>query len=137
MAVVPGTVPLCPQVLVVSRDAMLLQTRQLILGSFFHTEGAGRMKEVEALISSRRYHLIVLLLHAKRAGAPGNHENGDGAEASPQDSDSCSGWDSSHRAGGRRNDERGRAASSAEENGRDAGRGHPREDQSGRGLRKL
>jgi hypothetical protein len=49
-----------PQVLVVSRDAMLLQTRQLILGAFFHTEGAGRVREAEIMIPTRRYDLIIL-----------------------------------------------------------------------------
>ncbi len=49
-----------PQVLVVSRDAMLLQTRQLILGAFFHAECAGRVREAEVLISTRRYDLVIL-----------------------------------------------------------------------------
>jgi hypothetical protein len=49
-----------PQVLVVSRDAMLLQTRQLILGAFFQAECAGRVREAEALIATRRYDLIIL-----------------------------------------------------------------------------
>lgn len=49
-----------PQVLVVSRDAMLLQTRQLILGAFFRTQGAARVREAESLISMYRFDLIVL-----------------------------------------------------------------------------
>ena len=49
-----------PQVLVVSRDEMLLQTRQLILGAFFQVYGAGRIREAEDLISRRRFDLIVL-----------------------------------------------------------------------------
>jgi len=49
-----------PQVLVVSRDEMLLHTRQLILGAFFQVYGAGRIREVEDLISRRRFDLIVL-----------------------------------------------------------------------------
>ena len=49
-----------PQLLVVSRDAMLLQTRQLILGAFFHTDCAGRVREAEALMSNRRYDLVIL-----------------------------------------------------------------------------
>jgi hypothetical protein len=49
-----------PQVLVVSRDAMLLQTRQLILGAFFRTLSAGRLREVEALLSTNRVDLIIL-----------------------------------------------------------------------------
>jgi len=48
------------QVLVVSRDAMLLQTRQLILGAFFHAECAGRIREAETLMSNRRFDLVVL-----------------------------------------------------------------------------
>ena len=42
-----------PQVLLVSRDAMLLQTRQLILGAFFRAKGAGRVREAEDLISTQ------------------------------------------------------------------------------------
>lgn len=49
-----------PHVLVVSRDPMLLQTRQLILGTFFRVEGAGRMQEVQALMAKRKFDLIVL-----------------------------------------------------------------------------
>ena len=60
MPVAPGTVSMNRQVLVVSRDAMLLQTRQLILGTFFHAECAGRIREAEVLMASRRYDLIVL-----------------------------------------------------------------------------
>ena len=47
-------------VLVVSKDEMLLQTRQLILGAFFQVCGAGRIQEAEALISRRAFDLIVL-----------------------------------------------------------------------------
>lgn len=49
-----------PQVLVVSRDAMLLQTRQLILGAFFQVQSAGRIREVEELLSNRQFDLIIL-----------------------------------------------------------------------------
>jgi DNA-binding NtrC family response regulator len=48
------------RVLVVSRDQMLLQTRQLILGAFFEVEGAGRIREAEKLIATRRFDLVVL-----------------------------------------------------------------------------
>jgi DNA-binding response OmpR family regulator len=48
------------QVLVVSRDEMLLHTRQLILGAFFQVYGAGRIREVEDLIARRRFDLIIL-----------------------------------------------------------------------------
>lgn len=49
-----------PQVLLVSRDQMLLHTRQLILGAFFEVQGAGRIREAEALISTRSFDLIIL-----------------------------------------------------------------------------
>ena len=49
-----------PQVLLVSRDAMLLQTRQLILGAFFRAKTAGRVREAEELISTYRFDLIIL-----------------------------------------------------------------------------
>lgn len=49
-----------PQVLLVSRDAMLLQTRQLILGAFFRAKTAGRIREAEELISINKFDLIVL-----------------------------------------------------------------------------
>jgi hypothetical protein len=48
------------QVLVVSRDEMLLHTRQLILGAFFEVQGAGRIRDAEALISTRSFDLIIL-----------------------------------------------------------------------------
>ncbi len=47
-------------VLVVSRDPMLLQTRQLILGAFFQVHGAGRVREAEELMSRFSFDLIVL-----------------------------------------------------------------------------
>lgn len=49
-----------PQVLVVSRDAMLLHTRQLILGAFFQVQSAGRIREVEEQLSIRQFDLIIL-----------------------------------------------------------------------------
>src|SRR5579863_10408890 len=49
-----------PHVLVVSRDPMLLKTRQLILGAFFEVQGAGRIREVESLLSRFRFDLIIL-----------------------------------------------------------------------------
>jgi hypothetical protein len=49
-----------PQVLVVSRDAMLLQTRQLILGAFFRVQTAGRIREAEALLVTRAFDLVIL-----------------------------------------------------------------------------
>ena len=51
---------MAPQVLVISRDPMLLQTRQLILGAFFEVHGAGRIREAEELMSRYRFDLIIL-----------------------------------------------------------------------------
>ena len=48
------------QILVVSRDRMLLQTRKLILGTYFEVESAGRMSEAGAILSKRQFDLIVL-----------------------------------------------------------------------------
>jgi len=49
-----------PQVLVASRDPMLLQTRQLILGAFFEVHGARRVREAEALMARFSFDLIIL-----------------------------------------------------------------------------
>jgi DNA-binding response OmpR family regulator len=49
-----------PQVLLVSRDAMLLQTRQLILGAFFSAKTAGRVREAEEMIGKEMFDLIIL-----------------------------------------------------------------------------
>jgi len=48
------------QILVVSRDRMLLQTRRLILGTYFDVEAAGRMSEAGSLLAERDFDLIVL-----------------------------------------------------------------------------
>lgn len=48
------------RVLVVSRDEMLLRSRQLILGAFFLVEGAGRFTEARAMLNSKSFDLIVL-----------------------------------------------------------------------------
>lgn len=48
------------QILVVSRDQMLLQTRRLILGTYFEVEAAGRMSEAGSILSKRDFDLIVL-----------------------------------------------------------------------------
>jgi DNA-binding response OmpR family regulator len=48
------------RVLVVSRDEMLLRTREMILGAFFAVQGAGRFTEARALMTSNRFDLIVL-----------------------------------------------------------------------------
>ena len=49
-----------PQVLLVSRDPMLLQTRQLILGAFFRAKTAGRVREAEELIGMQVFDLVIL-----------------------------------------------------------------------------
>lgn len=49
-----------PRVLVVSRDEMLLRTREMILGAFFHVEGAGRFIEAKTLLDHQGFDLIVL-----------------------------------------------------------------------------
>ena len=48
------------QILVISRDQMLLQTRRLILGTYFEVEAAGRMSEAGAILSKRDFDVIVL-----------------------------------------------------------------------------
>ena len=48
------------QILVVSRDRMLLQTRKLILGTYFEVEAAGRMSEAGSILSKHDFDLIVL-----------------------------------------------------------------------------
>lgn len=47
-------------ILVVSRDRMLLQTRRLILGTYFQVEAAGRLSEAGMLLSQQDFDLIVL-----------------------------------------------------------------------------
>lgn len=48
------------RVLVVSRDEMLLRTREMILGAFFAVRGAGRFSEARALLINDNFDLIVL-----------------------------------------------------------------------------
>jgi len=48
------------QILVVSRDRLLLQTRRLILGTYFEVEAAGRMSEAGSILSKRDFDVIVL-----------------------------------------------------------------------------
>jgi len=48
------------RVLLISRDQMLLQTRQLVLGAFFEVDRAGRIREAETLLAGRRFDLVVL-----------------------------------------------------------------------------
>jgi DNA-binding response OmpR family regulator len=48
------------RVLVVSRDEMLLRTREMILGAFFAVRGAGRFSEARALLINNTFDLIVL-----------------------------------------------------------------------------
>jgi ActR/RegA family two-component response regulator len=47
-------------VLVVSRDQMLLQTRALMLGTYFQVEAAGRVPEAEEAMRKRAFDLVVL-----------------------------------------------------------------------------
>ena len=48
------------QILVVSRDQMLLQTRRLILGTYFEVEAAGRISEAGSILARRDFDVIVL-----------------------------------------------------------------------------
>ena len=48
------------RVLVVSRDEMLLRTREMILGAFFTVQRAGRFSEAKTLLISNHYDLVVL-----------------------------------------------------------------------------
>ncbi|HEY3706543.1 MAG TPA: hypothetical protein VGL22_15885 [Terracidiphilus sp.] len=43
-----------------SRDQMLLQTRRLILGTYFEVESAGRLSEAGSVLSKHDFDLIVL-----------------------------------------------------------------------------
>jgi hypothetical protein len=47
-------------VLVVSRDQMLLQTRTLILGTYFQVQGVTRVVEAEAAMAKQAFDLVVL-----------------------------------------------------------------------------
>ncbi len=48
------------QVLIVGHDEMLLRTRQLILGTYFQVETAGRVSHAAGLLADRRFDLLVL-----------------------------------------------------------------------------
>ena len=48
------------QILVVSRDQSLLQTRRLILGTYFQVEAAGRISEAGRMLSEHEFDIIVL-----------------------------------------------------------------------------
>lgn len=48
------------RVLIVSRDEMLLRTREMILGAFFAVHGAGRFSEAVTLMKAHRFDLLVL-----------------------------------------------------------------------------
>jgi CheY-like chemotaxis protein len=48
------------RVLVVSRDEMLLRTREMILGAFFTVQGAGRLPEAATAMTRSRFDLIIL-----------------------------------------------------------------------------
>jgi NAD(P)-dependent dehydrogenase (short-subunit alcohol dehydrogenase family) len=47
-------------VLIVCRDEMLLRTREMLLGSFFNVQGAGRATDAKDLIAKSHFELIVL-----------------------------------------------------------------------------
>jgi DNA-binding response OmpR family regulator len=48
------------RVLIVSRDDMVLRTREMILGGYFNVQGAGRFSEAKALMSAIPFDLVVL-----------------------------------------------------------------------------
>lgn len=48
------------RVLIVSKDEMLLRTRELIIGAYFHATGVGRPSEAAAKLKAMRFDLIVL-----------------------------------------------------------------------------
>ena len=75
-----------PQVLVASRDPMLLQTRQLILGAFFEVHGAGRVREAEALMARFSFDLIIL---CSTLGDSDCRADGPGSRPETASEDSC------------------------------------------------
>lgn len=48
------------RVLIVSRDEMLLRTRELIIGAYFHATGAGRPSEAKAQLQAMQFDLMIL-----------------------------------------------------------------------------
>jgi hypothetical protein len=48
------------QVLLIGKDDQLLRTRQLILGTFFQVETAGRISHAVGILANRHFDLIVL-----------------------------------------------------------------------------
>jgi hypothetical protein len=48
------------RVLIVSRDEMLLRTRELIIGAYFHATGVGRPSEAKAQLQAMNFDLIVI-----------------------------------------------------------------------------
>jgi len=48
------------RVLVVSRDEMLLRSREMILGAYFAVQGAGRFVEAKSLLTSNNFDLVVI-----------------------------------------------------------------------------
>jgi hypothetical protein len=48
------------QILVVGHDQMLLQSRRLILGTYFQVESAGRISEAGSILSKCDFDLIIL-----------------------------------------------------------------------------
>jgi hypothetical protein len=48
------------RVLIVSRDEMLLRTRELIIGAYFHATGVGRPSEAKAQLQAVHFDLLVV-----------------------------------------------------------------------------
>lgn len=48
------------RILVVGRDIPLLNSRKMILGTYFHVDAAGRVGEVRRFISECRFDLVIL-----------------------------------------------------------------------------
>ena len=48
------------QILLIGKDEMVLHTRQLILGTFFRVETAGRISHAMGILANRHFDLIVL-----------------------------------------------------------------------------
>lgn len=48
------------RVLIVSRDEMLLRTRELLIGAYFHATGVGRPSEAKAQLQAMHFDLVIL-----------------------------------------------------------------------------
>jgi len=54
------------RVLIVSRDEMLLRTREMIFGAYFHATGVGRPSEAQAQLQAMHFDLVVLCHSLRR-----------------------------------------------------------------------